>query len=252
MISIKYPVFLIFCLVASVSYSQTNTISSKVFDWKEIMNQDKVFSGNSDGFTYLDISVKKIQPKGSLTIPGSGIESLVIMKSGQLQQQVGKHKASLGKGSITLVHSDKALKLKNKETEESVFYLIQWKGINEQSYDQSAYPDAVMVDWDTVTFKETTKGGRRNIMRQPTPMLNEFEMHVTTLNEGIASHPPHTHLDEEIILVRFGEVEEHIDGETFPADEGSFIFLRSMVPHGIRNIGKGQCEYYAFRWIPRE
>ena len=252
MILIKYPVFLILCLVAFISHSQNSTISSKVFDWDEIKNQDKVFTGNSDGFTYLDISVKKIQPKETLTIPGAGIESLVIMKSGKLDQQVGKQKASLGKGSITLVHSNKALKLRNKAGEESVFYLIQWKGINEQLYDKAPYPDAVMVDWDTVTFQETTKGGRRTIMRQPTPMLNEFEMHVTTLNEGIASHPPHTHQDEEIILVRFGEVEEHIDGKTFPADEGSFIFLRSMVPHGIRNIGKGQCEYYAFRWIPRE
>ncbi|MBV6640940.1 MAG: cupin domain-containing protein [Cyclobacteriaceae bacterium] len=250
--AIKYPIILLFSLVSFTIYSQSKTITSRVFDWDEIENQDKVFTGNSDGFTYLDIAVKTIEPKGSLTIPGTGIESLVIMKSGKLDQQVGKQKASLGKGSITLVHSNKALKLKNKGAEESVFYLIQWKGINEQLYDKAPYPDAVMVDWDTVTFQETSKGGRRNIMRQPTPMLNEFEMHTTTLNEGLASHPPHTHLDEEIILVRFGRVEESIDGDTYPADEGSFIFLRSMVPHGIRNIGEGQCEYYAFRWIPRE
>ncbi len=252
MITNKHVVILLFSIISINGYSQTKTISSRVFDWDEIKNQDKVFTGNSDGFTHLDISVKTIQPKGSLTIPGTGIETLVIMKSGKLDQQVGKQKASLGKGSITLVHSNKALKLRNKAGEESVFYLIQWKGINEHLYDKAPYPDAVMVDWDTVTFQKTSKGGRRTIMRQPTPMLNEFEMHTTTLNEGLASHPPHTHLDEEIILVRFGEVEESIDGDTYPADEGSFIFLRSMVPHGIRNIGKGQCEYYAFRWIPRE
>lgn len=65
-------------------------------------------------------------------------------------------------------------------------------------------------------------------------------------------HPPHTHLDEEIILVRYGDVEESIDGKLHEVGEGSLIFLRSMVPHGIRNVGREPCEYYAFRWIPRK
>ena len=82
-------------------------------------------------------------------------------------------------------------------------------------------------------------------------MLREFEMHVTTLKEGMRSHLPHTHIDEEVILVRHGDVEEHIDGELHEVGAGSFIFLRSMIPHGIRNIGTGEAEYYAFKWAPR-
>ena len=85
-------------------------------------------------------------------------------------------------------------------------------------------------------------------MRKPTALLNEFEMHVTTLNEGEKSHDPHTHVAEEIILVRFGKVEELIDGQAYQVGSGFLIFLRSNVPHGIRNIGSGPCEYYAFQW----
>ncbi|XOV94793.1 MAG: cupin domain-containing protein [Bacteroidota bacterium] len=214
---------------------------------------ETVANGPTDGFISLDMTVKSIKPGESMTISGKDVETLIIMKSGKLSQQVKKNKADLGTGSITVMHANNKLKAKNEGSEDAVFYLMQWKGINPEKYeDISAYPDVVYVNWDTVKFNKNDKGGRRNIMRQPTPMLNEFEMHVTTLNEGISSHAPHTHLDEEIILVRYGEIEEYIGGKTFESDEGSFIFLRSMISHGVQNIGKGPCEYYAFRWIPRE
>lgn len=52
--------------------------------------------------------------------------------------------------------------------------------------------------------------------------------------------------------MRFGQVEELIDGSPYRVGPGSLIFLRSNIPHGIRNIGRGQCEYYAFKWkIPK-
>ena len=76
-------------------------------------------------------------------------------------------------------------------------------------------------------------------------------MHVTSLNEGNKSHDPHTHFDEEIIVVLTGEVEEMINGANYQA-AGSVIFLSSMDPHGIRNAGKGRCEYYAIRWLSTE
>jgi quercetin dioxygenase-like cupin family protein len=86
-------------------------------------------------------------------------------------------------------------------------------------------------------------------MRRPTATLKELEMHITTLNEGNKSHDPHTHPDEEIIVVLSGEVEEMINDANYHAGPGSVIFLSSMDPHGIRNIGKGRCEYYAIRWL---
>ncbi|MEX2565956.1 MAG: cupin domain-containing protein [Cyclobacteriaceae bacterium] len=70
----------------------------------------------------------------------------------------------------------------------------------------------------------------------------------TTLLEGEKSHDPHVHPDEEIILVLQGEVEEMINGTPYRLSPGSLIFLSSMDPHGIRNVGKGTCEYYAIRW----
>jgi (S)-ureidoglycine aminohydrolase len=97
-------------------------------------------------------------------------------------------------------------------------------------------------------MKEISKGGRRSIMRVPTSMLAEFEIHTTMLNEGMKSHDQHTHTEDEIIIVRYGQVEELIDGQAHQAGPGSVIFLESDLPHGIRNIGESPCEYYALKW----
>ena len=74
-------------------------------------------------------------------------------------------------------------------------------------------------------------------------------MHVTTLNEGLISHAEHVHANEELIIVKKGTVEESIDGQTHLLGPGSVILLTDEVSHGIKNAGKGQCEYYALKWI---
>ena len=106
----------------------------------------------------------------------------------------------------------------------------------------------MFYDWDDVAFTATSKGGKRQFMRRPTATLNELEMHVTTLNEGVTSHAEHIHSDEEIILVIKGEVEESINGTGYKAGPGSLFLLVDEDSHEISNAGKGQCEYFAFRW----
>jgi (S)-ureidoglycine aminohydrolase len=73
-------------------------------------------------------------------------------------------------------------------------------------------------------------------------------MHVTTLNEGLPSHPPHTHPEEEIILLIKGNATMQVENKDFVMSPGDFVFAASGDSHGIRNSGKGQCEYFAFQW----
>ena len=138
--------------------------------------------------------------------------------------------------------------MKNLEKSNTTYYAIRWKGERNMNFTNQGASQSIIKNWENIEFLKSEKGGRRNIIQEPTPLLSEFEMHVTTLNEGEKSHDPHMHIDEEIILVRFGEVEELIDGKAHQVGPGSLIFLGSNVPHGIRNIGKGACEYYAFKW----
>ena len=71
----------------------------------------------------------------------------------------------------------------------------------------SAKLGPAVFDWAKMEPKKTDVGAIRNLVRQPTATLDELEMHVTTLNPGLASHPPHTHPNEELVIVREGTVE---------------------------------------------
>ena len=79
-------------------------------------------------------------------------------------------------------------------------------------------------------------------------MLSESEMHVTTLNPGLTTHAPHTHVPEELILMIRGDTEMSIDGKLQRGTAGDLFVVRSMVPHNIHNVGTVPAEYYAFQW----
>jgi (S)-ureidoglycine aminohydrolase len=105
-----------------------------------------------------------------------------------------------------------------------------------------------MINWNDPEFKKSERGGRRDFFNRPTSQLQKFEMHTTALNPGLDSHAPHTHKEEEIVLILRGSVEMHIAGKLIPASRGDLVFLSSMVPHALKNTGKEQCEYFAFQW----
>ena len=81
-----------------------------------------------------------------------------------------------------------------------------------------------------------------------TAMLNRFDIHVTTLNVGQQSHDPHTHVNEEIILMIDGNAEERIGDKKELAKPGDVIRLGSKVLHNITNVGNKPCQYYAIQW----
>lgn len=94
----------------------------------------------------------------------------------------------------------------------------------------------------------TPIGETRQVLRGPTATLDELEMHVTTLNPGEASHPPHKHPNEELIILDKGTVEALINGEWVRVGAGSVILNASNVMHGLRNVGDGQAQYHVVNW----
>jgi quercetin dioxygenase-like cupin family protein len=175
-------------------------------------------------------------------------DELIIVKDGIIEFNINNEKHVLGEGSVVVISSDDKLLISNPEGINAVCYSISFK----PERVKMPYKSPVVVDWEKVEFKPAANGGRRNIMQQPLSHLEELEIHVTTLKEGLQSHSPHVHPDEEIILIRKGFVEETINGKPYRAGPGSLIFLTNDDLHGIGNVGEGECEYYAIRWLTRK
>ena len=105
-----------------------------------------------------------------------------------------------------------------------------------------------VFDWAKMEARPTDVGAIRTLVRQPTATLDELEMHVTTLNPGLASHPPHTHPNEELVIVREGTVEVLNGGAWKRLGPGSVVFNASNSPHALRNVGDTPATYHVINW----
>jgi quercetin dioxygenase-like cupin family protein len=109
--------------------------------------------------------------------------------------------------------------------------------------------NTTIVDWDSLIAKPSGVGEVRSVFDNPTPTLPKLEVHITTLNPGKESHPPHHHAWEEMILIKEGNVEVEINGKKHPAGPGALIFFASNDPHNLRNSGTTPATYYVFVFV---
>ena len=86
------------------------------------------------------------------------------------------------------------------------------------------------------------------VVRAPTPTLDELEIHISTLNVGQVSHPPHRHPEEELLIVKEGNVETLQNGVPHRLGPGSIIFQASNEMHNIRNVGSTPATYHVIQW----
>jgi (S)-ureidoglycine aminohydrolase len=97
-------------------------------------------------------------------------------------------------------------------------------------------------------YRSHDRGGVRQLFDRPTVHLSRFDIHITTLNPRLSSHAPHTHRNEEIILMLEGEGEMVHGSERRRIVAGGAAWVGSMVPHNITNTGDRPAVYYAIQW----
>ena len=117
---------------------------------------------------------------------------------------------------------------------------------------QKPVQKSTVFEWAGLEAKPTPIGMRRDVMRAPTPTLDELEIHITTLNVGQVSHPPHQHPEEELLIVRDGTVETLQNGKASRLGPGSIIFHSANDLHNIRNAGSTPATYHVIQWKTRD
>ena len=108
--------------------------------------------------------------------------------------------------------------------------------------------DSTAWKWEDIASRKTDVGEYRHVVRQPTRTLAELDMHITTLKPHTASHAPHTHPNEEMVIVREGTLQAHVNGKEIVVGPGSVLFFASMQPHAVQNVGDGPATYFVINW----
>lgn len=243
------------CLVPVVLIAQQDSVAGGLYKYqKPVTPVDNItsvtlFKGSTKDLYEVQMNSNIITSRKNVPFQHASNECLLIVKSGTLLLSMKDSSWSLSKGSVALIMPKENCVLQNASNEACEFYVMMYTSKlpeNEQRGIDAG--GSVVIKWNDVVFNPHDKGGIRRFADRPTAMLERFEMHVTTLKEGLKSHDPHTHRAAEIILMIDGNTEMQVGNNFYKANAGDMYYAPSDVPHAIRNIGKGDCMYFAFQF----
>jgi mannose-6-phosphate isomerase-like protein (cupin superfamily) len=85
-----------------------------------------------------------------------------------------------------------------------------------------------------------------------TPASSKFVTGRFVLSPGKSPHAPHTHLEEEVMIVESGNGEIFCDGKTTKVGPGSVMFTTPNASHGITNTGSEPIVFYFVKWASKK
>ncbi len=99
-----------------------------------------------------------------------------------------------------------------------------------------------VFDWTALQAVPIPNGERRQVLDGPTATVDLLHVHVTTLAVGKASGEAVRHLQEEVLIVKEGEVEVSLDGTTQNVGPGSILFFAAGARHAPPQRGRSACD----------
>jgi (S)-ureidoglycine aminohydrolase len=249
--------FTILLMVASVcAIAQAKALPSAVYSpgKAEQFNgaeRRSVIKGSTLDLKELEIYTLTIPAGKTYTPPASDskFEQLIVVTSGIVKLMLNDTAQVVGPGSVALVLAGDKISVQNQSNQPASWYVLNYQSVNsaDKNRGYNAGPSFIK-NWDKLKVNISAKGETRSLFDRPTTMFERFEVHATALNPGYASHDPHTHRVEEIILMLKGSVLETIGTKTKNANAGDCIYLASGVLHRPINNGNDQCYYLAIQW----
>ncbi|GEO07544.1 cupin domain-containing protein [Segetibacter aerophilus] len=245
-------------LLSTSIFAQKDSLPSGVYSWSKANVQKtsgferrQVLNGSTLDLVNLEIHTTTLLP-GQLNHPPKAspdAEELIIIKEGSVKVTIEDSTKILGPGGLILLVAGDKQSMLNTSDKPVTYYVLVYRsrdGLNVARGKSGG--GSFMKDWKDFVTIETDKGQSRPIFDRPSSMFKRFDVHATTLNPGFASHPPHTHRTEEIILMIRGNGEMQIAETRYPTAPGDVVLVNSKVPHNIKNVGNVQCSYYAIQW----
>jgi (S)-ureidoglycine aminohydrolase len=254
----KTFLFLFIINTFSTTAQKSDSLLSGVYYWNKLepVKEDtrvrrQILEGKTFALSYFEIHTSTLEPGNAPHPPHvhADQEELMIVKEGQVKITIAGQSKILGPGSIAFAMPGDEHGIENAGKTQATYFILKYKGKLPMNLERAKLTGgSFMFDWNDLKTNNTGKGYRRDFFNRGTSQLNQFEMHTTALNADSVSHAPHTHVQEEVILILRGNVEMYIDGKLYKGAAGDLYFLSANVPHALKNIGKEQCEYFAFQW----
>lgn len=110
---------------------------------------------------------------------------------------------------------------------------------------ESVLSHSETFSYDHLPVTEMPHGGTMRKVLSGVLVTGEYiEVHESMLAAGQMPHPPHRHLNSEMLFIRGGKLEFLNDGKPEPVGPGDVVFTASNVLHGLKNVGDTPATYF--------
>ena len=104
--------------------------------------------------------------------------------------------------------------------------------------------NSAALEWNSQTAKPNATGSSRKFFEGAAPALDMLECHASTLNPGATNHVILERPDDEVIIVKEGNIEAYIKDQWVRVGPGSVIYNAPNVPQSMRNVGDVPATYH--------
>ena len=95
-------------------------------------------------------------------------------------------------------------------------------------------------------------GPQKIYYQGPPDQLEFFEGGNLRLKAGMEPHPPHSHPEEEIMLVTEGSGEFGLEGKTTKVGPGAMLYCAANHEHAVKASPSEDLLFYYFKWKKKD
>lgn len=115
----------------------------------------------------------------------------------------------------------------------------------------AAEVQSVLLDSRQARLEQHPFGDLRIYFEGSTPGLKSLVAGSLLLKPGQQPHPPHTHPDEEIMVITEGSGQISMNGKSSSVGPGAVMYVASNYLHGVLNTGHTPLLFYYVKWIAK-
>jgi quercetin dioxygenase-like cupin family protein len=229
------------------------------FDSLPTSGPRQVFDNPSIAMDKVEVHITTLAPgKESHPVHRHPWEEIIYVTAGQVDFNINGQVHHTGPGGYAFFASNDPHNARNVGTTPATYYVVNFVSDVASSAAQANAPSAAqqnqpgkfgsaVIDTNSLPVIATPTGSRSVVVQsQPTVTFLALETHITRLNQGKQTVPD-TDPNDEVCIVREGQVEVTVDGISSRMNAGSLMYWAPTAKRNLRNIGTTRASYLVIR-----
>ena len=242
---------------------ETTVLTTTSVDWDSILPHDTEYGQRRDVFDNPTTTLDKLEVHITTLNPGKESQSphyhaweeIMLIKDGTFDISINGKIQRAVPGDVVFLASNASHNAKNVGATPASYYVINFisdlaNSSEAKSATEQTLPGkmaSTIIHTDSMTRIPSRRGWQIMVYNSPTRTIESLESHITTLNPGQQTAVDMVDSNDEVVIVKSGDVECLVNGVASRMHAGAIMFWSPMVKRTLRNLGPVPTTYEVFR-----